>query len=1236
MQNIELLKYLSKKLQTGNTRSIHLNALPGRYATRLDISNLNLIIDLTGKGIDNSLSQFFVETLLTKSEFSFPISFDKINLNKIDENQQKELVLLSKKLDAIYYENNDTFLEHGIKTFGFGFPILIKRDKKDKTKVIKAPLFIWQIEIEKSAKSQNTWTIKREDDFGININEVLISHINADEDIKIDTISNDLLEDSVLDLQEVIDLSKKILNQLNPNDLLTDLVFKLTDCPTKERAESLTDKTPWISWSGVFGLFRTQKQPIIKDIDLLINQFDSFKFDKLVIEKFQTSTVSSVSTDPSQEIIINSLETNPNQIIQGPPGTGKSQSLTALITNALENGATCLIVCEKKTALDVIYNNLQKIGLANLCAIIDDISKDRKRIIDLVRNNINEKYISVSFKESEYNSNLKRFDLLKVDITSKHNNMCKKVFGDLAWKDIIGKYMQSQKTGNMLNLNDKIKAVGFLFNYDEYKELQIIVKRGKYLNKQLPQDTSFLDLTNRSLYKSSFLQSIKNEFLSNIKEALRLSNDLLLLLKTLNDNVDYLQKSISIILKLPKFLVKILPFSKDTKNRLKEIEEIKSRIISEYSKIKSLHHNFNYFSYSFVLINSPDQVCEPLFKNSLIDYCTIIENIILQEYCFKEYFDWASFLVALPQNHQELLNALSNSDIDDWDNSFETWYLGQVLLKYERELGGLHTDDTAISNLLALNDQLKQMQKNKIVHYWENKQWNAAHNFKKGNILSLYNYRKNKNHDSKNSLRKIINTDFELFTTFFPVLLINPVVCSSIIPLKEGIFDMVIFDEASQLRLEDTFAALIRGRYKIISGDKHQMPPSNYFHTDIALNYENEAENEEYIDDTLDIAESESLLKYAEDSGYKYSYLDFHYRSRHPYLIDFSNAAFYGSRLVPMPAKQNYKPIRFIQVSGIYSNSSNVREAKEIIRILFNEIKPDLNGNYPSVGIATLNLYQRNLILDEIQIECYREPKSLAIYEQITKSGFFVKNLENIQGDEKDIIIISTTFGLNQDDKFRQNFGPLNQDKGYRLLNVIITRAKLSLYVVTSIPTAYYSRYREEIETKGNVGKGIFYAYLNYAEAIEKDNDIQRLEILNIISKHCYESIKKEDTNFVESPFEQEVYELLCKKFGKENITLQYQCGGFRIDFVLRRANGQLVAIECDGASYHSSEVAYSYDLYRQKQLESLGFTFYRIWSTNFWYSPDSEIDKLAKFVNELDSDNTKEMIGLDYPQHRT
>jgi hypothetical protein len=151
MPSLDFFKYLNRKLKTGNLRSIHLNALPGRYATRLDLSKLNVI--------QEGLAEDFLNQLLDNPNFKFTVSLNNINLNEIDEDQQDELNFVAKKLNGIYYQNNDNFLEHGIKTFGFGYPLLIKRSKQDPSKIIKAPLLIWHLDIKKSPQKRNVWEI---------------------------------------------------------------------------------------------------------------------------------------------------------------------------------------------------------------------------------------------------------------------------------------------------------------------------------------------------------------------------------------------------------------------------------------------------------------------------------------------------------------------------------------------------------------------------------------------------------------------------------------------------------------------------------------------------------------------------------------------------------------------------------------------------------------------------------------------------------------------------------------------------------------------------------------------------------------------------------------------------------------------------------------------------------------------------------------------------------------------
>jgi transcription elongation GreA/GreB family factor len=336
-----------------------------------------------------------------------------------------------------------------------------------------------------------------------------------------------------------------------------------------------------------------------------------------------------------------------------------------------------------------------------------------------------------------------------------------------------------------------------------------------------------------------------------------------------------------------------------------------------------------------------------------------------------------------------------------------------------------------------------------------------------------------------------------------------------------------------------------------------------------------------------------------------------------------------------MPEKNSYKPIRFIPVNGLYEkNRTNPTEAKYVVDILFDKIRPYDNGEYPSIGIATFNIDQRNKILELIQDECYMDDSKREKNEKLRASGLFVKNLENIQGDERDIMILSTTFGLNSSGKFRQNFGPINRSKGYKLFNVLITRAKRKLILCTSIPQEYYERYREEIPVKGNTGKAIFYAYLAYAASIERGDEETRQNILDLIREQCEAESLVKPEKFVESPFEQEVYDYLIDYIDEDRIEIQYAFGGFRIDFVIKSKHDErpIIAIECDGAQYHDSEEAYAHDMYRQKIIEQEGgFHFYRIWSTNWWPDPEKEVRKLVDFIEAKDSEGSEKEIVEHY-----
>lgn len=236
-------------------------------------------------------------------------------------------------------------------------------------------------------------------------------------------------------------------------------------------------------------------------------------------------------------------------------------------------------------------------------------------------------------------------------------------------------------------------------------------------------------------------------------------------------------------------------------------------------------------------------------------------------------------------------------------------------------------------------------------------------------------------------------------------------------------------------------------------------------------------------------------------------------------------------------------------------------------------------------------------------------------------NGFFVKNLENIQGDERDIMIISTTFGRKPDGQFIQNFGPINQDKGYKLLNVIITRARQKVYICTSIPSEYYSKYISEIEKSGNSGKGIFYAYLSYAKAIETGNHEFKQSILNLLQRYCIETMSRNQTHTGESDlFIGEIAQRLSEVLPGYEVNPFARTGGFVIDIELIPFQNNLspIALECDNSGLHQLEEAPLNDIYRQEQLNRLGYHFIRTYSINWWLNPQQTLEDLILQIKTI------------------
>jgi len=318
-----------------------------------------------------------------------------------------------------------------------------------------------------------------------------------------------------------------------------------------------------------------------------------------------------------------------------------------------------------------------------------------------------------------------------------------------------------------------------------------------------------------------------------------------------------------------------------------------------------------------------------------------------------------------------------------------------------------------------------------------------------------------------------------------PVWMVSPETAAQIFPL-EPIFDVVVFDEASQCRLEEALPVLIRGRRVVIAGDPKQLPPTRFFETAFAASEDEEEPSSDQEWFELQQGEVEDLLTAALGLEAQQSYLDVHYRSRNAALIEFSNIHFYSSRLQPIPGHPSRRPalppIRLVRVDGVYEKRKNEPEADAVVAIvkeLLSEKKP------PSIGIACFNMVQRDLIVEKLDDLAAEDPKfarKLAeARERIgegTFEGLFVKNLENVQGDERDHMIISTTYGPDSSGRFYRRFGPLAMPGGGRRLNVLVTRSRQQVHLVTSIPEAQYRSLPEPGDGQTPGGGWLLFAYL--------------------------------------------------------------------------------------------------------------------------------------------------------------
>ena len=442
-------------------------------------------------------------------------------------------------------------------------------------------------------------------------------------------------------------------------------------------------------------------------------------------------------------------------------------------------------------------------------------------------------------------------------------------------------------------------------------------------------------------------------------------------------------------------------------------------------------------------------------------------------------------------------------------------------------------------------------------------------------------------------IRRLIERAGQAILSLKPCFMMGPMSVAQY--LKPGYFefDLVIMDEASQIKPEDALGAIARAKQLIVVGDSKQLPPTNFFNK----NFDEDIDE----DERTTLEESESILD-AVSAMFTSRRLRWHYRSQHQSLIAFSNQSYYNNDLVVFPSPHNESPdygIQYTRVDqGTFINNTNEAEAYEVVNLLREQL---IHHPKETVGVVAMNTKQQELIETLIDKQVKEDPAFQKVIER--QEGhlekLFVKNLENVQGDERDVILISMTYGPKEvGGRVYQRFGPINSELGWRRLNVLLTRSRKRMSVVSSMGS-------EDILVKPDSKKGV-------------------TDLRNFL-KYCETGILHDTVVHTGKTFDSEFEVSLAEALSQRGYKCLPQVGvaGFYIDLAVIDPNNParfLLGIECDGATYHSSKSARDRDRLRQEVLERLGWDIHRIWSTDWFKDPRKQILQVVKTLEAIQS----------------
>jgi superfamily I DNA and/or RNA helicase len=905
-----------------------------------------------------------------------------------------------------------------------------------------------------------------------------------------------------------------------------------------------------------------------KDIDTRMNEEVNLD-DQLNAEDI----VLPLSADSSQIDAVTASMNGKSFILHGPPGTGKSQTITNIIANALYKGKKVLFVAEKRAALEVVQNRLKAIGLAPFCLELhsnkakkSSVMDQFKRITEISKTKSPQEYWleaeRINNVRNEMNLCLKSLHkvhplgLSLYDCIARYESLDEAVpcfdFPVSKAADLNGTCLDDMKAA-LAELKVVLDIVGTPVKHplhgidcSEYSlEVENALSSIPGINKLLDAACGKLKVLNRKYSDEDlqYLESEWNEILSK-KSILNLFNKRRFVNKLGVDKryfFDYLdlKKEINTLLSTT-----LIPFNSSidisSGNSLENARDMLARWHSGRGSIRQ------WILYSRL-------------KNKIDDlgFGVISEQIETGSYKTVDFID--SFFKTIYKAYAEYI-LTTEPELSIFNGA-----LFEEKIKRFRELSRKFEELTREEIYARVAANLPELQKE------------ASKNCEVGIM------QKNIRNGCRGvSIRNFFASIPDLLPRICPCMLMSPISVAQYIEANGMKFDMVIFDEASQMPTCEAVGTIARGNSIIVVGDPNQLPPTNFFDINAFDEEHHEIEDlESILDDCLALSLPSKHLRW-------------HYRSRHESLIAFSNSRYYDNRLLTFPSPDDLQTrIAYQHVDGVYDRGGS-RQNKEEAQAIIDEIKVRLEDPQKagmSIGVVTFNSNQQSLIEDKLNSMFINNPHLEKVAME-SPEPIFVKNLENVQGDERDVILFSIGYGADKEGKVTMNFGPLNREGGWRRLNVAVSRARHEMKVFSTLTS-------DQIDLNKTSAQGVagLKEFLEYVE---------RGKLVSCNSKGG--GIRD---GFIENVADE------LRRHGHE-VRTNIGSSGYKIDIGIinpENPDSYILAVICDGYNYASSRCARDREIIQMDVLRSLGWNTYHLWAMDWWTMKDATLKKLLATI---------------------